>query len=77
MKFGDSDFFSESINVPFSVDAGKYPVTCAAEGSNPATDDITIFWKGEKVPMSDLVVESMDTPVKRYRLADLQCIKFL
>ncbi|GFR74221.1 hypothetical protein ElyMa_003885900 [Elysia marginata] len=68
MKFGkESEFFSESMTSKFEVDAGKYPVECQAEGSNPATDKIHVFWKGEEVQASAPTIEKMDTPLQKYR----------
>ncbi|RUS92082.1 hypothetical protein EGW08_000106 [Elysia chlorotica] len=67
MKIGSNDFFSEKIEAPFSLDEGMYPVTCSAEGSNPATEDIMIWWNGEKLPLASTDKVLMDTPLQMYR----------
>lgn len=67
MKFGDYDFFSESMSAPFEVDAGKYSVACQSEGSNPATENLRIFWKGEEIKGSAVKSEKMSTPLTKYR----------
>ncbi|GFN73789.1 hypothetical protein PoB_000029500 [Plakobranchus ocellatus] len=66
LQFASEEAFSESMDTPLEVDAGVYSVTCTSEGSNPATENIKIYWNGEEVQTSKPITEKMVTSLSKY-----------
>ncbi|CAL1542268.1 unnamed protein product, partial [Lymnaea stagnalis] len=66
LKINDS-VVDKSMSEKLELESGSYDISCIAEGSNPATTDVHIFFDGNKVNHKDPVSEPIKGGLRKYR----------
>lgn len=68
LQFHEREPISSKPEDSVEVEAGSYPVKCIAEGSNPATDDVTLHLDGNAVTLEgEAKMEMMEGDIRQFK----------